>query len=55
VDCSFLLSGVVGGVVYLLLQPRASSERTSVIPARPAFEDEAVEAEAGGLEGAAPQ
>jgi purine-cytosine permease-like protein len=55
VDCSFLLSGVVGGVVYLLLQPRALAERTSVIPARPAFEDEAVQAEAGGLEGAAPQ
>ncbi|MFD4041853.1 cytosine permease, partial [Streptomyces sp. NPDC058605] len=28
VDCSFLLSGLVGGVAYLLLQPRARSEQS---------------------------
>ncbi|GGQ44532.1 hypothetical protein GCM10010279_62900 [Streptomyces mutabilis] len=45
VDCSFLLSGLVGGVVHLLLpQPRARSLRSpgSADSARPALEDEAV-------------
>ena len=55
VDCSFVLSGLVGGVVYLLLQPRGHSEHGPAMSARPAFEDEAVQAEAGGLGGAAPQ
>lgn len=45
VDCSFLLSGLVGGVVYLLLsQPRARSRQSpgAADSARPALEDEAV-------------
>ncbi|NUR02502.1 MAG: cytosine permease [Streptomyces sp.] len=55
VDCSFVLSGLVGGVVYLLLQLRVLSQPGSATPARPAFEDEAVQAETGGLGGRAPQ
>lgn len=50
VDCSFLLSGLVGGVAYLLLQPRARSEQSpgTAFSTRPGvpplgeFEDEAV-------------
>ncbi len=42
VDCSFLLSGLVGGVAYVLLQPRAQHEQSPGMTARPAFEDEAV-------------
>ncbi|MGW4913623.1 cytosine permease [Streptomyces sp. NPDC004270] len=42
VDCSFLLSGLVGGVMYLLLQPRSDGGPVQVHSARPAFEEEAV-------------
>ncbi|MEU8849657.1 cytosine permease [Streptomyces sp. NPDC048564] len=50
VDCSFLLSGLVGGVAYLLLQPRARSEQSPGtafsarlgVPPLGEFEDEAV-------------
>ncbi|MFG1667322.1 cytosine permease [Streptomyces sp. Y7] len=39
VDCSFLLSGLVGGVAYAVLEPRAQEAPSS---ARPALEDKAV-------------
>ncbi|MGW6735665.1 cytosine permease [Streptomyces sp. NPDC055013] len=44
VDCSFLLSGLVGGTASLLLQPRALSQQSpgTAFSARPALEDEAV-------------
>ncbi|MFC8094025.1 cytosine permease [Streptomyces sp. NPDC057301] len=50
VDCSFLLSGLVGGMAYLLLQPRARSEQSPGtafsarlgVPPLGEFEDEAV-------------
>ncbi|MGY4275827.1 purine-cytosine permease-like protein [Streptomyces sp. M18.1] len=45
VDCSFLLSGLVGGVVYVLLpQPRVHAARSAgpADSACPALEDESV-------------
>jgi hypothetical protein len=54
VDCSFVLSGLVGGVTYVLPELRVLSRPGSATPARPAFEDEAVQAESGGLGAAAP-
>ncbi|MFJ8632890.1 cytosine permease [Streptomyces sp. NPDC093568] len=42
VDCSFLLSGLVGGAAYAVLQPGARTRPSPTRSARPAFEDEAV-------------
>ncbi|MGW2723270.1 cytosine permease [Streptomyces sp. NPDC001492] len=55
VDCSFVLSGLVGGLTYAVLHLRVLPKPRPASPARPALEDEAVQAEAERLGGAAPQ